>query len=371
MAQTSGYSQEEKDALAGIFSLYDKDQSGYICVDELNGILTKIGRSPDDAKKIIAQAEEVEKGTDGNDGKISFDEFLELMAMDRDDPKGETGADPKVLEFLNILDEYRLKCEEEGNYLEAGRAYGQLETLRRQEERRQQKSLKARQIAERQDVQIAHNMQYSDFNQAWDKYMDEYDQMAQMYIQQMTEKHAVNLLEFQERLHKEVIDKPPKFSKELLEWRRRQHMLARQKNYAEAQKIKRIADVMEERERKSLDEMNRQQFARRETKFRAEQQAELQALLKRIDSRRKEHIKQRNLDSKRLLQRNRNVQAVLESKQSVEAVKTISQIKANLAPKTVRREPIEGIPAVARVKSTRGRKKKQQQTTDPTFITEQ
>jgi len=68
-------------------------------------------------------------------------------------------------------------------------------------------------------------------------------------------------------------------------------------------------------------------------------------LLKRIDSRRKEHIKQRNLDSKRLLQRNRNVQAVLlESKQSVEAVeevKTVAQTKANLAPKTVRREPIE------------------------------
>ena len=47
---------------------------------------------------------------------------------------------------------------------------------------------------------------------------------------------------------------------------------------------------------------------------RQQQQAELQALLKRIDARRKEHIKQRNLDSKRLLQRNRNVQAVLESK---------------------------------------------------------
>ena len=34
-------------------------------------------------------------------------------------------------------------------------------------------------------------------------------------------------------------------------------MLARQKNYAEAQKIKRIADVMEERERKSIDTENR------------------------------------------------------------------------------------------------------------------
>jgi len=367
---TEDYSEEEKNALAGIFSLYDKDGSGYIDTAELEGIMAKIGRSKNETspQELMKQ---VDKICGRSDGKISFDEFLQLLAV-RTDPQANQGADPKVLEFLNILDEYRLKCEEEGNYLEAGRAYGQLETLRRQEERRQQKSLKARQIAERQDVQIAHNMQYSDFNQAWDKYMDEYDQMAQMYIQQMTEKHAVNLLEFQERLHKEVIDKPPKFSKELLEWRRRQHMLARQKNYAEAQKIKRIADVMEERERKSLDEGNRQQFARRETKFRAEQQAELQALLKRIDSRRKEHIKQRNLDSKRLLQRNRNVQAVLESKQSVEAVKTVAQIKANLAPKTVRREPIEGIPAVARIRSKKSRSANQSSAaaSDPTFITE-
>jgi hypothetical protein len=51
-------------------------------------------------------------------------------------------------------------------------------------------------------------------------------------------------------------------------------------------------------------------FARREAKFRIQQQAELQALLKRIECRRKEHIKQRNLDTKRLLQRNRNVQVL-------------------------------------------------------------
>jgi len=350
--------------------MYDQDGSGFIDITELEEIMGKIGRNADQAAAMMS---EVDKVSGRQDGKISFDEFLQLLAMSSTASNDE-GADPKVLEFLNILDEYRLKCEAEGNYLEAGRAFGQLETLRRQEERRQQKSLKARQIAERQDVQIAHNMQYADFNAAWDKYMDEYDQMAQMYIQQMTEKHAVNLLEFQERLHKEVIDKPPKFSKELLEWRRRQHMLARQKNYAEAQKIKRIADVMEERERKSLDEMNRQQFARRETKFRAQQQAELQALLKRIDARRKEHIKQRNLDSKRLLQRNRNVQAVLESKQTVEAVKTVASIKANLTGKTQKREPLDAIPDVARVKKKPPKKKKNRDfelaDDDPLFLTE-
>lgn len=71
-------------------------------------------------------------------------------------------------------------------------------------------------------------------------------------------------------------------------------------------------------------------FARREAKYRLQQQAELQALLKRIEGRRKEHIKQRNLDSKRLLQRNRNVQAVLETKQNVESQKIFSEIKKTM-----------------------------------------
>ena len=125
--------------------------------------------------------------------------------------------------------------------------------------------------------------------------------------------------------------RPAKYSKELLDWRRRQNMLARQKNYAEAQKIKRIADVMEERERKSIDTENRKIFARKEAQLRKQQQSELQALLKRVEGRRREHIKQRNLDSKRLLQRNRNVQAVLEAKQSMEAKLANEKIRATLS----------------------------------------
>ena len=129
----------------------------------------------------------------------------------------------------------------------------------------------------------------------------------------------------------QLMKRPAKYSKELLDWRRRQNMLARQKNYAEAQKIKRIADVMEERERKSIDTENRKIFARKEAQLRKQQQSELQALLKRVEGRRREHIKQRNLDSKRLLQRNRNVQAVLEAKQSMEAKLANEKIRATLS----------------------------------------
>ena len=107
-----------------------------------------------------------------------------------------------------------------------------------------------------------------------------------------------------------------------------------QKNYAEAQRIKKIADKLEDKERKSCENMSGGAFSRKDGQFRNQQQAELQALLKRIDARRKEHLKQRTLDSKRLLQRNRNVQAVLESKQAAESSATFMEIRKNLMQST-------------------------------------
>jgi len=315
------YSADEINALRGIFALYDPEKSGSISANELESLLEKIGYTGDSKVDILDAA----SGMDS----ISFDDFLDLLEKGQPSQPGEA-PDPKVMEFLRILEEYRIKCEEEGNYLEAGRAHEQLDTLRKQEEKRQQKAVRARQISERSDVQIAHNMQYSDFNAAWDRYLEEYDKMAQMYIQQMTERHAVNLLDFQRALQTEMTERPPKWSRELLEWRRRQHMLARQKNYSEAQKIKIIADKLENKEKESLEHSTASVFARKEAQFRQQQQAELQALLKRIDARRKEHIKQRNLDSKRLMQRNRNVQAVLESKQAVESNRIFADIRKNL-----------------------------------------
>lgn len=322
------YSQDDVSLLRDLFDTSDLEQTGYILISQLPSLLSKLGKSEDDVVRITESAARISE-----DGQLTFNDFRQLIENAENASEAMApfeSTDPKVLEFCRILEEYREKCEEEGNYLEAARALKQLGVLRTQEEKRQQKAIRARQISERQDVQLAHNMQFSEFNASWDSYMDEYDNMAQTYIQQMTERHAVVLLEFQKQLREELASKPPKWSRELLEWRRRQHMLARRKNYAEAQKIKKIADKAEENERITMEEQQAILFARKESKFRAQQQSELQALLKRIEVRRKEHIKQRELDSKRLLQRNRNVQSVLESKQSVETHRLTQDIKRSL-----------------------------------------
>ena len=239
-----------------------------------------------------------------------------------------TKPDPKTMKFLRILDEYRLKCEKEYNYKEAERANRQLENLRKQEEARQRRAVKARQLAEQQAMQVSQNAQYAEFTGEWDKYMQEYDEMAQMYVRQMNEKHAAELASYEAKLKL----RPPKFSKELLEWRQRQKTLAKQKNYAEAQKIKRIADLMEGKERTRLSQDATSQNARKVATYKKRQQQELVALLKRVDGRRQEMLAQQALDTSRMLQHNRNAHAVLGPKQLVEERLAEKKIAMGLAP---------------------------------------
>merc|ERR1712222_318399 len=98
--------------------------------------------------------------------------------------------------------------------------------------------------------------------------------------------------------------------------------------------------------------MGKQQIKKLEAQFRQDQQKELTALLKRIDGRRKEHIKQRNIDSQRLLQRKQNLQAQSRKQRINESL----QIKQRGATGTIK----SSIP-----KARRKKKKKKE-----TFVTQ-
>ena len=98
------YSREEISALRGIFSLYDTDDSGHISTRELEAVLQKIGRTGEDSDKILAAAEEFGE-------QITFDDFLAILEKGNKEVPGE-GSDPKVMEFLRILEEVRTNDSE-------------------------------------------------------------------------------------------------------------------------------------------------------------------------------------------------------------------------------------------------------------------
>ena len=201
-------------------------------------------------------------------------------------PPLDEGPDHRVMDFLAVLQEYQLQCEQAGNYEEAARCSDQLVLLRAQEEGRRVQALKARHVAERASVATAQAQQFRDFNAQWDRYLSEYDAMATLYAQQMQEKHLAKLRAQQEALHTELVKKPVKFGREVLEWRSREAVLVKHHKYSEAARIKAVVEELERRERARIDEERLVVFSQREANFRAHQRAELEALLKRVETRR-------------------------------------------------------------------------------------
>lgn len=69
----------------------------------------------------------------------------------------------------------------------------------------------------------------------------------------------------------------------------------------------------------------------KEAKLRHKQQLALAALLKRIQRDRNEQLKHRQIDSQRLIQRNKNILNDLINKQNQETKKTLELLKKTLA----------------------------------------
>ena len=160
--------------------------------------------------------------------------------------------DSQVLDFLRLLEEYRRKCEEEGNYAEARKASSKFEELLKKEVTRQRNKIRAAQEHELANIEAAQKAQFIEFSQAWDHYMSDYEATAYLSLEKLKEKHMLEFEQFQDRIRKELRAKM-KFSKDLLELRDKEAKLVRAKRYEEAERVKMKADLLEEFERSKLD----------------------------------------------------------------------------------------------------------------------
>ncbi|KAJ1457369.1 hypothetical protein M885DRAFT_515453 [Pelagophyceae sp. CCMP2097] len=221
-----------------------------------------------------------------------------------------------VADFLQILEEHRKNCERQGKYVEAEIASNRLEELKLHEENRRKEAMRSRQIAERLGVEESHMLEFQQFNGVWDRKMQDYEQHAFQLVEAMKERHAAELRDFQAALLQRQAR--PKFSRELLNLRRIQEHLARQKDYAEAHKIKLKCDALEAWELEKWSSAKQHEMFQREAQFKHQKSQELSALTKRVHTGREEQKKQRQMDLERLLQRYQNVKAELEAQQNLE-----------------------------------------------------
>lgn len=116
------FTDEEIANLREIFDLFDKERIGSIDVKDLETIMGSLQRDPEEMREFIENIDP------NSQGRISFEEFLELMQQVENKiaksgrqnqlqqfsnrGKMRVAADDKVVDFLRLLEEYRKKCEE-------------------------------------------------------------------------------------------------------------------------------------------------------------------------------------------------------------------------------------------------------------------
>lgn len=322
---------EEIENFKKLFDIFDKDGSGAIDVSDMEQVMEQLGKDPARARSLLDEIDP------NHDGKIGFDEYLKMLSSIEKELEGSAPeasqdaiqAENKVLDFLQLLEEYRLKCESEGNYNEAKKAQLKYDELKKKETIRQLQQIREAQEKELHSLEDAQNTQLEDFNKAWDSYMTEYEATAYKSLEKLKEKHIQEYQELMEKVTAEA-QKKVKHSKELLALRQKQQVLAKQKSYEEAEKIKAKADQLEAFEDEKNEAIVKKIIETKEKKLRQQQQMALAALLKRIQRDRNEQIKHREMDSNRLIMRNRNIVNSLVIKQNAEAKKTLQQVKENL-----------------------------------------
>lgn len=156
--EQNSFTEEEIQSLKDIFDLFDREKNGRIEMKDLDAIMLSLQRDPKEAKEILKQLDP------NHEDFITFSEFMLLMQnienkIAKSDPnnllrkefqrtsdqKGVINISPdsKVLDFLRLLEEYRRKCEEEGNYAEARKAKSKFDELLKKETIRQKNNIRA------------------------------------------------------------------------------------------------------------------------------------------------------------------------------------------------------------------------------------
>lgn len=180
--------------------------------------------------------------------------------------------------------------------------------------------LQTRQQNENIELEETHIMEFNNFNQDWDNRMNEFQVHSSQLIKALEEKHIEEHDSFRKDVETTI---PVKFkpSPELLNLRKIQISLAKQKEYKEAHQVQTRAQKIEKQEQEKYIEDRAVKIEIHEQKLFQKQENEMEALRKRIIAGENEQKKQRALELERMFQRYQNVKKELENQHKMERIR--------------------------------------------------
>lgn len=222
-----------------------------------------------------------------------------------------------IPEYIQMLEEHQAICEREGRYVEADLAKNRIIELKGQMEAGKKEEIMQRHFIEKQQIEEEHMSEFNEFNEFWDKKMAEFNEQAAAIEEQMMLRHQEEMRKFLEELEMSIPTKP-RDSAEILNLRRIQQTLAKQKDYIEAHKIQQQCMKLERVEMEKWHNVREHKMRNQKIQLENKQTNELNAIRKRILTGQEEQRKARSLDLERLLHKYQNIRKDLNLRHQAE-----------------------------------------------------
>ena len=234
--------------------------------------------------------------------------------------KGQEEGEADIEDYIEILEEHCKQCEANGKYVEAEMAKNRIKELKEQKKQIDLDELQTRQQNENIELEETHILEFNNFNQEWDKRMNEFQVHSSQLIKALEDKHVSQQEEYRGQLEEKI---PYKFkpSTDLLNLKRIQVNLAKQKEYKEAHEVQVRAQKLDQEENQKYTENRDLKIQNAMTKLLQSQDKEMEALRKRVIAGESEQKKQRALELERMFQRYENVKKELENQHKMERIK--------------------------------------------------
>lgn len=216
-------------------------------------------------------------------------------------------------QFLEALEATRLAHERSGRYEEADAHRQRAEALRKFEDDRRRQTHENQHREEVLNISEAHMHEMQDFEKSWDERHDEYERHAQNLMDVLAGRHQSELEVMIKKLEATVTPVSPKWSRDLLNLRKIQETLAKQKKYKEASEAQREASALEAKELALWEATRNAKIKKLMAQQEKKNELEMEGLRKRIASGREEQRHAMATEKNRLIQRYMNTKRQHES----------------------------------------------------------
>eukprot|EP01059_Diplonema_ambulator_P003282 TRINITY_DN12968_c0_g1_i1.p1 TRINITY_DN12968_c0_g1~~TRINITY_DN12968_c0_g1_i1.p1 ORF type:complete len:267 (+),score=85.87 TRINITY_DN12968_c0_g1_i1:117-917(+) len=236
----------------------------------------------------------------------------------------------KVHEQLVELDIQRQQCEREGRFRDAQECLNRMRDINLRQGKKVERQARSVNAQDKQDITERQRLEMLTFTKMWEEKLEEYERQAKEIITHVKNRQNSEYKEQEDIIKIQLMNKRPRFSKQVLQMREELERMVRQKEYLNAENIKRNLQPIEEEEVKRFDEQLSNTFAKKTELLKKQYRNEINALKQRIKLGREELLAHRKQDFERLLQRHANVSKELDQKTRLHISRTREYVQKQM-----------------------------------------